>query len=184
MEPGSDVAPIRHGLRRECWHDSSWDRHGALPRRRRTHGSGGRGSPSSRPGQTVGREAGWSMYGPQSSADPSMRTLGGEVARGRCGRSRIGGSLSESFTAGRVAVLEWCTASLLRSFGRCAAPSIRSRITTSCGVRYPRSHCGIILTRPWWAATSSPASLVALRSLRAIRGASPAHIDVTGAKPH
>ena len=42
----------------------------------------------------------------------------------------------------------------------------------SRGARPPRSHCGIIFTRPWWAATSSPVSRAALRSSRAIRGTS------------
>jgi len=37
-----------------------------------------------------------------------MRTLGGEVARGRWGRSLFGGSLSESFAAAGVAVLVCC----------------------------------------------------------------------------
>jgi hypothetical protein len=41
---------------------------------------------------------------------PSMRTLGSEVARGRWGRSPVDGGLSESFSAGRVAVLSCCTA--------------------------------------------------------------------------
>jgi hypothetical protein len=42
----------------------------------------------------------------------------------------------------------------------------------SRGARLPRSICGIIFTRPKWAATSSPVSLAALRSSRAIRGTS------------
>jgi hypothetical protein len=41
---------------------------------------------------------------------PSMRTLSGEVARGRRGRLLFGGSLSESFAAAGVAVLLCCTA--------------------------------------------------------------------------
>ena len=40
----------------------------------------------------------------------SMRTLGAEVARGRWGRSLVGGSRPEAFPAVRVAVLVCCTA--------------------------------------------------------------------------
>jgi hypothetical protein len=40
----------------------------------------------------------------------SMRTLGGEVARGRWGTSAAGGSLSEPLAAGDVAVFDCCTA--------------------------------------------------------------------------
>jgi hypothetical protein len=38
-----------------------------------------------------------------------MRTTGGKVARGRWGRSLVGGSLSEAFPVARVAVLGCCT---------------------------------------------------------------------------
>ena len=49
------------------------------------------------------------------------------------------------------------------------------------GGRSPCSHCGIILTRPRWAATSSPESLATLRSY-APSGAHPIpSIDATGA---
>src|SRR5215469_14084820 len=47
-----------------------------------------------------------------------------------------------------------------------------SSLYRSRGARLPRSHCGIIFTRPRWAATFSPVSLAALRSSRAIRGTS------------
>jgi hypothetical protein len=41
---------------------------------------------------------------------PSMRTLGGEVARGRWGRSAVDRSLSEPLAVDDVAVFECCTA--------------------------------------------------------------------------
>ena len=44
------------------------------------------------------------------SLTPSMRTLGGEVARGRWGKSAADGSLSEPLAAHDVAVLRSCTA--------------------------------------------------------------------------
>jgi len=50
-----------------------------------------------------------------------------------------------------------------------------SSLYRSQGTRLPRSHCGIIFTGPWWAATSSPESLATLRSSRAIRGTSQPH---------
>jgi hypothetical protein len=51
---------------------------------------------------------------------PSMRTLGGEVAGGRWGRSAAGGSLSKPLAVGDVAVFECCTTSCLT---RWAGPS-------------------------------------------------------------
>jgi hypothetical protein len=50
----------------------------------------------------------------------SMRTLGGEVARGRWGRSAIGSSLTQSPIVDGVAVFECCTTSCLT---RWAGPS-------------------------------------------------------------
>ena len=41
---------------------------------------------------------------------PSMRTLGGAVAGGRCGKSAADGSLSEPLAVGDVAVFDCCTA--------------------------------------------------------------------------
>jgi hypothetical protein len=49
-------------------------------------------------------------YRSWSPAIPSMRTHGGEVIRGRWGRSLSGGSLSEAFSANSVAALLCCTA--------------------------------------------------------------------------
>ena len=50
---------------------------------------------------------------------PSMRTLGGEVVRGRWGRSAAGGSLSEPLAVGDVAVLRCCTAAGLAPMTLC-----------------------------------------------------------------
>ena len=44
------------------------------------------------------------------SADPSMRTLGGEVIGGRWGRSVVGRSPLRLLAVGGVAVLKCCTA--------------------------------------------------------------------------
>src|SRR5713101_8264265 len=50
------------------------------------------------------RIAGW-----PGTPDPSMRTPGGEVIRGRWGRSLFDSGLSEAFPADCVAVLLCCT---------------------------------------------------------------------------
>jgi hypothetical protein len=66
----------------------------------------------------------------------------------------------------------WFETSLDRRGIELLRPAMRNEPPARRGARLPRSHCGIILTRPWWAATSSPLSLAALRSSRAIRGTS------------
>jgi hypothetical protein len=49
--------------------------------------------------------------GPWDNVTPSMRTLGAEIARGRCGKSAVDRSLSEARSrSGDIAVFECCTA--------------------------------------------------------------------------
>jgi hypothetical protein len=83
----------------------------------------------------------WWNCGGFDPLTPSMRTLGTEVARGRWGRSLVGGSRLEAFPVARVAVLVCCTAFGLVAARHCPKPRIRS-LPKPRSSRFTRDRCG------------------------------------------
>jgi hypothetical protein len=82
-----------------------------------------------------------------ASSRPSMRTLGGEVACGRWGRSLSDGGLSESFAVGRVAVLSCCTAGSQTGEDHCHAKTAVCSATMHRAFRLIQAVLGVALPR-------------------------------------